>query len=198
MEDGPHEQGTHAGRLLTSKFAALLLAAMNAGNASADRLPTDTELRAAYCIPIIRQDLNLISRLVRDNETRIAQLGGGLSDRLQGEWADKKRAEAAANAERIAMLREANDQLARHKANRETTFNRLRLYLVPKLQELEIGKIAAAHARGDADIRSADNGVACLTACTQRDRPASCVDRCTDRDLQARMDACRSPNWLPL
>ena len=184
-------------RLLTSKFAALLLAAMSSGNVSADRLPTDTELRAAYCIAIIRQDLSLISRLVQDNEARIGQLGGGISDILQGEWADKKRAEAAPNAERIAALREANDQLAQHRADRETTFHRLRLYLLPKLYELEIARIAAAHARGDADVRSTDNGVACLTACIQRGPPTSCVDKCTDKDLQARMDACRSPSWLP-
>ena len=166
---------------------------MSSGNASAYRLPTDTELRAAYCIAIIRQDLSLISRLVQDNETRIGQLGGGLSDMLQGERADKKRAGAAANAERIAALREANDRLAHHKADRETTFDRLRLYLLPKLHELEIARIAAAHARGDADNRSADNGVACLTACIQSGPPTSCVDRCTDKDLQARMDACRYP-----
>lgn len=151
---------------------------MSPCSASADRLPTDLELRAAYCIAILRQDLSLISQLVQDNDSRIGQLG-------------------AANAQSIAALREANEQLAQHRAHRETTFDRLRSYLLPKLYDLDLARIAAAHARGKVDNRSADNGVACLTACIQSGAPTGCVDRCSDRDLQARMDACRSPDWLP-
>ena len=80
-------------------------------------------------------------------------------------------------------------------SERESVRDRLQLYLVPRMQYLDVIGLAGAAARGKADLAAYWEVVnRCGRELIESKTPLS---TCTRGDLEARIVACRNPSWLP-
>lgn len=159
--------------------------------ASAQRpLPTDTELRAAYCVRVLQSDvanLKSLSTQIDDTATRIQEVPPDLRQQV------------------LQTLQESKRDLPQKIAERESALNRVQLFILPRMKYLDATALLAATRRADSDLQeSAAVGGKCLRQCAEpkagepaADRSASCLRSCMGADLQSRLEACRSPTWLP-
>jgi hypothetical protein len=146
-------------------------------NARAQELPSQVDLRAAYCIPILQDGLSEISSLRNYVQ----------SQSLPPEHkavAEKTLSEAATKT--------------------VTNLRRLQLYLLPRLPYLDAYGIGAARKSGEEDIaRLKELGKTCDTSCRNMfsNNPSaslSCVIQCNSNSpVRARTNVCDDLSWLP-
>lgn len=184
-------------------FAAILAAtialtlAFPSESVAQRRLPTDNELRAAYCARIVRHeaddlkhDLELVTRAISEAEER-AKSGQTQSDN---------------NSLNLDSLRSMRDQFQPILRERENTFNRLNSYVMPLAGHVEITGLQAAISRGNLDYeasrRALNSRGICLRDCIAGGSTAfeGCQSKCgpgTPPDLEAKFARCRKADWLP-
>lgn len=164
---------------LLAPLAACLTAFAVTTDAQQQAVPTDTELRSAYCMSVIKAEVGVYQRGAAKADAAVKNA----STPEQQQWAAKISAEAH---EELTKL--------------EAALDRLQLYLLPRLQARDPVALAAAMKRGDADFQGLMTmGERCPTKCggPQDDKWRACMNSCLDKDLQARVRACDTPTWLP-
>ena len=173
--------------------AVMLLASMSALAQSA---PDATDLMTAYCIPVLQRSEQVQSDLERS-----------LSDSIDDLQKHKPALVPEAQGYSIEQLQSM--QTAAHEALAEThsSLDRLRSYLSPRLDRLDVVTIAAVQRRADADWISLDNpeNLQRVGACSSKCIDGSgidqeCVASCLGPKLAATRDrivACANPTWLP-
>lgn len=148
--------------------------------AQTTQLPDATELRAAYCGSVAKQD--------------VEDIKGGLDAIDQMPLTD---------AEKVEMATAVRETLRRSQDN----FNRLRRYFVPRLPHLDPDSLLAATALGRADV-AAEHEVrigGCFNACGKPGHNSGqvgqttvrCWQDCYPPGLWERTMACRNLTWLP-
>lgn len=155
--------------------------------ALAQRLPTDTELHALYCLPMVKFDLALTEEGIR----RLDELL-----RSEDQIALMKKKDPAAPRKIKDSLR----KLHRHVAEQTSVQRRLEAFIVPRIYDIDATSILASLARADEDTAQlrtlADQ---CNEQCAA-DSSSECVVACTAKEgtaIRARLDQCRNPTWLP-
>ena len=159
-------------------FAACL-AAFSTAAAAQETVPSDAELRSAYCMSVIKADIGLAQQF-------IAQQDAGSRSATTPEQRQQ-----ATNT--VAVLREWLTKL-------NAVLTRLQLYLVPRMGALDPIALTAAMKRGEADVQEV---IAATDRCSAKclplpgDQPAACNASCIGKDLMTRVSACTAPTWLP-
>lgn len=157
----------------------LMLAAMSADAVAQRVLPTDIDLRAAYCIRVLHYKAQLYQAAVNGVQDDIAKLGP------LGDQADARRVEGLKG-----QLTEGERKLR----ETQTGLDRVTAYVTPKLAYLDPALIVAAFARADADI-SALEAKSCSADCLKG--PACPKRECGGQDIAARFKPCERVTWLP-
>lgn len=180
--------------ILTAWFSCPL-----AANAQ-QRLPTDVELKAAYCIGVASYLHKEIKRGYQDGleleQRRIAELAPfGTTERLiqDVQAGDPSYWERS----RTEDKRRVDDTYSR--------LQRLNSYLQPRLKHLDSEPVNAAIQQANRDLvrKMADNN-ACSASCPTSDDPArldglfACLDKCErERGTPQPFKNCKSTEWLP-
>lgn len=157
----------------------------------AQRLPTDSELRAAYCIPMMQTEIKLFRDVYPGFESSIRD--------------DEQQGSDLLSQKRQTNLRELNmkalDRLQRVISDRESALNRLQFYLIPRMSHLDSTSLLAASKRAASDDTK---GRVCSEKCVQQSdlfvpvtETDACYKECIGADLHARLETCRNPAWLP-
>ena len=146
---------------------AIIILLILASNVAAGELPSEVDLRAAYCLLVLQDVIGQFQSLEKDIE----------------DAADK-----AANA---AMLSSSRANL-----------RRLQLYLVPRMEHLDLIGLAVAKKRGQEDVVKVSQLFdTCQAQCSPpRTKPSewrSCLDKCHDNPLLTRIQGCSKLSWLP-
>jgi hypothetical protein len=155
---------------------AILL--MLASSVVARELPSEADLRAAYCIPLVQDFLNSL-RSVNTHAQSPA-----LSPELQ------------------AMRDQSDAAFAEIVSEFDDNLRRLRLYLIPRIPYLDLRGLEAARKRGEEDAaRFEQYQKTCRVKCEHLKRKSSwpgCLDKChADNPLNPRIKPCSELNWLP-
>jgi hypothetical protein len=156
-------------RRLSLVLSLLLLASVS--GAQEPSLPTDAELRSAYCISVLQWEIANTSKMV-------AALANGKTAEGQHAYADSQR-----SVEKF-----------------QSALARLQSYLLPRMPHLDPMPLALAQKRGEADLQQLMNTSQCLLDCKAKkgdNSDVACSDSCTDKPLVQRMRACAEPSWLP-
>lgn len=152
--------------------------------AMAQRTPSDIELRVAYCAALIRANSNWANQqvdLLLDPRSFESPLDPSL---------EKERQDLLV---KLKQLREEDERILR----------RFRLYLLPRLHEIDTLQVTIAMKRGEEDgNKMVPDMVGCVQSCQA---PASnhknCIEACfKSKELYAmgdRLKMCREPTWLP-
>jgi hypothetical protein len=156
----------------------LVLVLALASTTSAKTLPSQVDLRAAYCIIIVQDALREIA------EIRDIMRSAPLPPTHQAVGEQKLAATATQN---------------------ETNLQRLQRYLLPRLPYLALAGIETAMASGVEDTaRMHAQNKACLTRCRTEGppRPAAelaCTEQCNEKEnpALARTRICDDLRWLP-
>lgn len=153
-------------------------------------LPTDTELRAAYCVPVLQSDIADLRKLLAEVDNSI--------ERIQDTPLEIRQ-------QVLKTLQESKRDLPQKIAERESALNRVQLFILPRMRYLDTSALLGATQRGASDIQQwATVTSKCARQCRQRstdeatsDQYSSCLKTCTSGDLEIRLSACRNPTWLP-
>lgn len=167
------------------KILVTACALLTTGPAMALRVPTDTELRTAYCTALIRADSNQLDR--------------------QADWLlIPKNLESPLDP---LLEKEGQDLLLQRRQLREEderALRRLNLYLLPRLHELDPLQLVIATKRGEEDgSRRIQDMIGCAekTCEGQASNSKSCIEACfRNKGIYAIFDqlkTCRDPTWLP-
>ena len=141
-----------------------------------ESLPTDAELRSAYCIPVLQWQITWHQEMVSS--------------------ANKAPAELPEQASQLdPHARENIEQL-------QAALNRLQSYLLPRIGHRDSSSMLLATSRGQSDLKALSAmtercSAKCVIAGTPDDAKRACFDSCTDKDLVSRIRACANPTWLP-
>jgi hypothetical protein len=155
------------------------LAALSTAAAAQDAVPTDIELRSAYCLSVIKADIDLEHKMIAQTDALV---------------------KSAPTPELQQRLLKSSAPLHEALTKLEAVLNRLQLYLMPRMGARDPIALTAAMKRGGADFQE---GQAMAERCSAKcanlpgDEPAACVNSCVDNDLVARLKACTTPTWLP-
>lgn len=194
----PYASRRGPGVLAAAATGAALMLATALGHA-APREANDVELRAAYCIVVIQEEVTLANQLWVQTRslTGVAAPATVSDESLVTGLARESR---AGPATRSSGARDAAlERIEKAMRERETALNRLRSYLVPKLQYLDQGPLTAATQRADADRSAAlQIAAACTQQCSGGQQP--CSSACFDKaaaSIVERFKGCRDPSWLP-
>jgi hypothetical protein len=150
-------------------------------------LPSDAELHAAYCIPVIQNDIGLLNQEL---------------DRLSDMKAKAQNLPADSLQDEMAFIEKRQFQLPQDISNRESALNRLQLFLIPRLHYLDPTAIMAASSRGTSDIQDwSAKTRQCLKDISQLrpDETKAHLEKCMSENIELvnRLNACRNPTWLP-
>jgi hypothetical protein len=155
-----------------------------------ERIPTDTELHAAACIPIMQWAVESSRKAVAEYDSNIAAtLALPADQRINLDYLKKGREEAA--------------QLWR---DSDSALKRLQAYLLPRYMSLDSLSIIAATNRGKADVQEMQTFIDSCSACEQAataknpaapDFNACAANECKRQPPRDRLIACQNPNWLP-
>ena len=142
-----------------------------------DQVPSDAELRSAYCITVLQREL-------ADMKQIAAQVENTLRD-------PRSTAEGRDAAKSLAPAKKDMGDV-------EAALSRLQAYLVPRMTQRDPIALMAASKRGEADYQALMGG-ACTSDCMAAapDRQNACVVACANSELVVRLRACRNPTWLP-
>jgi hypothetical protein len=186
----------------TIGIGALLLACGTAHVAIAQgtAIPTDAELRSAYCIPVLRWQLKMFNDTQAALERSHEQ--GDASFKQNPPSSDVQRQLADLEKKYLEAIGSVRGEISRM----QSTLDRLRAYLLPRMMQLDGMAIALATTRGEADLRDFQAMTGrCGNQCGISDQPGlgpndkekACFESCADKELAARLRACSSPTWLP-
>jgi hypothetical protein len=160
-----------------------------AGSAAAQQLqlPSDADLKTAYCIPVAEFGVNFVKQIL---------------------------ANAAASQQRPTP--EQQQTIGRYRSNlqeQEAVLDRLRKYLVPRVPYLDPIALTGAQQRGQADVaalQAASENQAqrdCLLQCASKQQgsgkqidPSECAKQCLPPSVvstRERIGSCVTPTWLP-
>jgi hypothetical protein len=142
---------------------------------SQDLVPSDAELRSAYCLPVVKAEI----KLARD---AIAMADANKTSPIPAVQEN---------------LTKASEELRKGLVQAESALNRLQAYLVPRVMARDPVALMAATQRGEADLRALESMAAQYAACRGVTDDKACIDSYTDKDLVARIRACANPTWLP-
>lgn len=172
------------------RFLLLLLMILPPFAARAQQMPTDTELHAAACIPMMQWGVSVASRGLAEAEQGIAATRALPSNQQVGldflEWERRTAAD---------MLEKSDSAL-----------KRLQAYLIPRLASLDPLAVLTANSRGAADVQELQGITSACTVCSQAantKNPAkpdysSCrANECEHKPVQDRLLSCGNPTWLP-
>ena len=142
---------------------AMVILLIFASGVEALELPSEIDLRAAYCLPIVEDLVNGFQSGI--NEAK----------------------DAVDKAEQADMLSTAAANL-----------HRLQLYLVPRMEHLDLMELTIAQKRGKADLSEITH---CWDQCEllmfKPAESSSCHNKCNNSPLLARIQACSKLSWLP-
>lgn len=152
--------------------------------ATAQRTPTDIELRTAYCIELISSYSNETQKYtdkLLDSRTFKGPLDPSVEKELEGLFAAQR------------QRREEDERILR----------RFRLYLLPRLPEIDMLQVTIAVKRGEEDAKRFYPGIdACTESCqVPAENYKSCTESCfKNKGLYAigdQLKLCQAPTWLP-
>jgi hypothetical protein len=160
--------------------AALVLIAGPAQAQLSQNEPTDTDLRAAYCMTLDKHLLDENSRYMPTPDL-IATVRNGTADELTTKLAN--------------AVMSLNDLLA-------DNINRLRAYLVPKLLEMNPVAISVAMNRADVDYARVEALTAVAHCPSMAQDPSMACSKQLDQQPEiaatmSRGDKCNKLDWLP-
>ena len=138
-----------------------------------DSSPTDAQVRSAYCIPVLQQQMQAQRRMIAAIDNAPKEM------RRQAE--------------------EMNPDARRQLAQMESLLSRLQASVRPLTPYPDGGALSNAQQRGAEDF---DGYNATLKRCATKCFAAGpsidkCENECSDHELIARIKACFTPNWLP-
>lgn len=147
-----------------------------------DQVPSDAELRSAYCIPVLQQQLTLAKQI----------------DAMDTKSENDPTTPADVRAQSLAT-REARQ---REIADLDSALKRLQAYLLPRFFQRDPVAMVAAQKRGETDWQQLADGMQsqCATRCaaiTMSAEAVACINSCVNPELVARLKACKNPTWLP-
>ena len=161
---------------------ALLLSVLSvsAGVAAQQQAPSGDELRAMYCVEVIRAEIVLQRHLISASDAAAAS---AVTPTLRQQWIDT-------SAELLQGL--AKLEVVRYK---------LQAYMLPRIPALDSLALATAMRQGDADFQeSKDAADRCSTECSAAqatNQQVVCSASCGDKGPLGRISACDKPTWLP-
>lgn len=148
----------------------------------AERLPTDMELRASYCIPVVRFDADIYSKIIHI-----------LVEDSQRDPNPKDLTLAQEREKLLADVRRYLDET-------RSALRRLQLYMIPRLVELDPTSLVIATARAKEDLELIQKIVpVCEERCI-KNFDSECLDECSKQlipDIRQRFESCRNLSWLP-
>lgn len=164
-------------RWSTAAIRMLIAASFCTGPALAQQtLPTDIELHAAYCMTILKWKVSMIppSELDTPNEP----------------------------PEMRQQMHDIDQKLLKLRSELQSALDRIKLYIMPRVPYRDPMPLMAATKRAEKDIQDLENEPAqCSQQCGRyypnQEQLHACLGSCFDHDLEARMDACSNPTWLP-
>jgi hypothetical protein len=168
---------------MVTRLCALLGALALACVAGAQAVPTDNELRSAYCLGVLRAEIGTLQ-----NALAQAESSGKSAPPPPAEVQEYAAKFQADSRERLAGL--------------QTAYNRLMAYMMPKLSALDSSALMGATSRAHADWQEfMEQPNRCIAKCDPSKMPKedarACFSKCADNDLITRVKACETPTWLP-
>lgn len=155
-----------------------------------ERIPTDIELHAAACIPMMQWGVRTSREALTEIEQGIATIRARPPEQQFAlEIAEGQRRDAAKALETT-----------------DSALKRLQAYLLPRLMTLDAFSVMAANNRGEADVQELERNVDACNACSQAaihrnptkpDFAACAANECNLKPVNDRLAACRNPSWLP-
>lgn len=149
---------------------------------SADRI----ELQAAYCEPVLQNDLRLLQQMLDTTDAGLAH-----PDDLP----------AQVREQILTALRKTQEELPKAIAARHAALDRLQAFLAPRLKHLDVHAVSSAQGRAQADIEEMSAAsTKCAVQCEEPHggmTPEECSNRCVPKELRERLNRCRTPSWLP-
>jgi hypothetical protein len=162
-------------------FSCLLMA-VSVTTFGQSPLPTEVELRAAYCIPVLQNDITNLRKVLANVDAMLGRI-------------DEAPPEARQHL--TETLQESKRDTPKQIEARESALNRLQLFILPRMQYLDASALLGAAARANADLQDSAAEVRRCTSECAANKDSSCIKTCMGSDLQARLNACRNPTWLP-
>jgi len=177
-------------RFLCKPTLSLLLLLLVTTASAQMRLPTGIELRAAYCVEVLQNDIAEINEMQASVDHEIKHIEDVPPDERQTV---------------TQALREGQSGLPKDVAERQSTLNRLQLFIVPRMKYLDANALLGANERAKSDLHDFAALVhRCSAQCrgptaghTSGNMMVSCIQKCTSGALIDRLNACRNPTWLP-
>lgn len=170
---------------MTARLAAMAALAAVGGTMlmATDGAATETELKAAYCIPILKYEAALAADIAKRGDDWLR------SAEKQGLDPERRRSFGEALVRARELVRE-----------REGALSRMQSHLLPRVAYAESAAWSAAASRAQSDLDAIrELPEKCLRQCDRVADPVGCTSRCSalEPDLQTRLEACRAPSWLP-
>jgi hypothetical protein len=143
------------------------------------QMPSDAELRTAYCIPVITRELS-------DTKQAAAEAEQQANDPVTASY--------GAQDKFLQVLAQLKNRIA----ELDSALKRLEAYLLPRRFQRDPVALAAAQKRGEADYQELMGGE-CAARCmaVANANLTACLSSCNPPDLVARLKACKDPTWLP-
>jgi len=147
------------------------------GGASAQRAPTDAELKSAYCIHVLATKLSWTKNEIPDRKALAEENKGTQLGRLALEYVES-----------------LENSLLKTQAD----LSRLRSYLVPRIPGIDILALEMARDRAKEDFQLAMNN-SCAVKCSGIDTIGSCLAKCDEAvgGPRARTWTCAKIDFLP-
>ena len=151
------------------------------------RLPTDTELRAAYCMPVVAADADFYRKA-------ISQLDQLLKSEEQLNNDQKNHA-------RIQKIQKSLAEMQQYLVESQVNMRRLELYTAPRIYELDASLLLIAVKRAEEDLdMTRSMAKACVDNCSKSTDLFQCTSSCGksgNEEIKQRFQTCRNLSWLP-
>jgi hypothetical protein len=156
----------------------VLVSALSTAASAQPRPPSDAELRAMYCVSVVRAEIGLQHRMISASDEAA---GGAATPELRQQWID------------------TSSELLQGLARLEVVLYRLQFFMLPRIHELDAFALASAIRQGDSDF---EESRAVADRCAAQCNAASgelqvCIASCSNNALLSRVSACDNPSWLP-
>lgn len=153
--------------------------------AMATRLPTDIELHACYCIPVVIFDATLYRHAIQLIEERSKEN----PDRILKDPVLAKK------------TREVLTEMQGNLNNSQLDLRRLQLYIAPRIEELDPVSLLIANKRAVEDLDSVRRIMPeCNERCFKNPDSSTCLNACAKQiipGVRQRFESCRNLSWLP-
>lgn len=154
--------------------------------AIAQRLPTDTELRASYCMPVVVNDIGF--------QRHAIQL---IDETLKSEEVQSRILKDPALSRK---LQNTQTEMQQYLVDSQSALRRLQLYVLPRMAHLDPTPLRIATKRAEEDLDLIRRkGSVCIPQCITSIDTLKCASECANLgpDLSQRLESCRNLSWLP-